>query len=186
MKRIIVFLSLMLFSVCGVNAATNAFMGDAENQLAFYAGAGVDNGYIVPMPYHPVPFYITQIKYSQPGNFFRLPARISLNAAQPIGLGKKYGWDWSEFSIPMFFISGDTALLYGKKWYTGVGSGIGMQAHQNERLGAKLLFEFRLFYGYRINDNWGIEVYAQHFSNANTAEENHSYAFFGLGVNYNF
>ena len=93
---------------------------------------------------------------------------------------------YTKFSIPIFWMSGDTALFYGENWYTGVGSGVGMQAHQNDRLGAKLLFEFRLFYGYRINEKWGIELYAQHFSNANTAEENHSYAFFGLGISRNF
>ena len=183
MRKIITFL-FSLLCMYGANADTNAFMGKAQNQLTFYLGQGVDNGYIVPLPYHAVPFYMAQIKYSQPATFFRLPARMSLNLGETVGLGKKYGW--RDFTIPIFWISGDTALLYGKNWYTGVGSGVGMQAHQNDRLGAKLVFEFRLFYGYRIKENWGIEIYAQHFSNANTAKENHSYAFFGLGVNYDF
>ena len=101
-------------------------------------------------------------------------------------LGKKYGWDWTDFTIPLVLASGDVALFYGEKWYTGLGAGVGLQAQENERLGAKLLFQFKLFYGYHINKDWGIELYAQHFSNANTAEENHSYAFFGLGVIRNF
>ena len=185
MRKIIPFL-FSLLCICGANADTNVFMGNAQNQLTFYLGQGVDNGYIVPLPYHAVPFYMLQVKYSQPATFFRMPARISLNLGETAGFAKKYGWDWREFSIPIFWMSGDTALFYGENWYTGVGSGVGMQAHQNDRLGAKLLFEFRLFYGYRINEKWGIELYAQHFSNANTAEENHSYAFFGLGVNYDF
>ena len=185
MKKITVFL-LVLFCTCGAKAAQNAFMGNAQNQLSLYLGQGVDNGYIVPLPYHAVPFYITQVKYSQPASFFRMPARVSLNLAETLGFGKKYGWNWRDFTVPIFFLSGDTALLYGERWYAGVGSGIGMQAQQNDRLGAKLLFEFRLFYGYHINENWGIELYAQHFSNANTAEENHSYAFFGFGVTRNF
>ena len=180
--------AFLLFSMCAcaAYADTNPFMGDAQNQIAFYIGQGVDNGYIVPMPYHPVPFYMAQIKYSQPATFFRMPARMSINVGETLGFGEKYGWDWSEFTIPLIFLSGDTSLFSGENWYTGVGSGVGLQAQQNERLGAKLLFEFRLFYGYRINEKWNIELYAQHFSNANTAKENHSYAFFGLGVNRNF
>ena len=180
--------AFLLFSMCAcaAYADTNPFMGDAQNQIAFYIGQGVDNGYIVPMPYHPVPFYMFQVKYSQPATFFRMPARMSINVGETLGFGEKYGWDWSEFTIPLIFLSGDTSLFSGENWYTGVGSGVGLQAQQNERLGAKLLFEFRLFYGYRINEKWNIELYAQHFSNANTAKENHSYAFFGLGVNRNF
>lgn len=185
MWKIFAFLLNFTF-LYGASAATNPFMGDAQNQFAFYVGQGVDNGYIVPMPYHPVPFYMFQMKYSQPATFFRLPARMSLNVGETLGLGKKYGWDWRDLTIPLVFISGDAALFYDKNWYVGVGSGVGLQAQQNERLGAKLLFEFRLFYGYRINEKWNVELYAQHFSNANTAEENKSYAFFGLGISRNF
>ncbi|MBR2286485.1 MAG: acyloxyacyl hydrolase [Alphaproteobacteria bacterium] len=185
MKKITTFL-IALSCISAANAEFNPFMGEAENQIAFYIGQGVDNGYIVPLPYHPVPFYIAQFQYSQPTTFFKMPARQSLNVAETLGLGKKYGWDWTDFTIPLVLGSGDVALFYGDNWYTGVGAGVGLQAQQNERLGAKLLFEFKLFYGYRINEEWGIELYAQHFSNANTAEENHSYAFFGIGVNHNF
>ena len=184
MKKFAILLPLLF--VCGANAATNPFMGDAENQVAFYFGQGFDNGYIVPLPYHIVPFYIFQAQYSQPATFFRLPARQSLNIAETLGLGKKYGWDWRDFTIPLVLASGDVALLCGDNWYAGLGAGVGLQAQQNERLGAKLLFQFKLLYGYRINEKWGIEVYAQHFSNANTADENHSYAFYGLGVTHNF
>lgn len=185
MKKITVFLASLLF-VSVANAAANPFMGDAQNQVAFFLGQGFDNGYIVPLPYHIVPFYIVQGQYSQPATFFRLPARQSLNIAETIGLGKKYGWDWRKFTIPIVLASGDVALLYGDNWYTGLGAGVGLQAQQNERLGAKLLFQFKLLYGYRINEKWAIELYAQHFSNANTAKENHSYAFYGIGVTRNF
>ena len=185
MKKYLAFL-LSCLCIYTAHAGSNPFMKGAENQIAFYIGAGVDNGYIVPMPYHPVPFYIAQIQYSQPATFFKLPARQSLNIAETLGLGEKYGWDWRDFTIPLVLASGDIALLYGDNWYTGIGAGVGLQAQENDRLGAKLLFEFKLFYGYRFNDRWAIELYAQHFSNANTAEENHSYAFFGLGVSRNF
>lgn len=161
-------------------------MGDAQNQVALYLAQGFDNGYIVPLPYHIVPFYMAQLQYSQPTTFFRIPARQSLNLSETVGFGEKYDWDWSDFTTPMVLISGDIALLYGQKWYAGLGAGAGLQAFQNDRLGAKLLFQFKIFYGYRINDCWGIEVYGQHFSNANTARQNYSYAFYGIGINYNF
>lgn len=177
---------LALSCVYSANAATNPFMGDAQNQIEFYIDQGFDNGYIVPLPYHIVPFYMVQFQYSQPTTFFRMPARQSLNVGETIGLGKKYGWDWRKFTIPLVFASGDVALLYGPKWYSGVGAGVGLQAQENDRLGAKLLFQFKLFYGYHINENWGVEIYAQHFSNANTADQNYSYAFYGLGISYNF
>lgn len=186
MRKIIALLLISMFPFGVYAENNNPFMGKAQNQLAFYLGQGFDNGYIIPLPYHIVPFYIGQVKYSQPATFFRMPARMSLNLAETLGLGKKYGWNWTDFTIPIIFISGDTALLHGQNWYTGVGSGVGLQAQQNDRLGAKLLFEFRLFYGYRFNEKWGVEIYAQHFSNANTADENHSYAFYGLGMTYNF
>ena len=170
----------------GVANASNPFMGDAQNQIAFYLAQGFDNGYIIPLPYHPVPFYMAQIQYSQPTTFFRMPARQSLNIAETAGFDKRYGWDWREFTTPIAMASGDIAPIYGDNWYAGIGAGVGLQARQNDRLGAKLLFQFKLFYGYRINERWGVEIYGQHFSNANTAKQNYSYAFYGIGVNYNF
>ena len=181
-------LSISLISMLcfGVANASNPFMGDAQNQIAFYLAQGFDNGYIIPLPYHPVPFYMAQIQYSQPTTFFRMPARQSLNIAETAGFDKRYGWDWREFTTPIAMASGDIAPIYGDNWYAGIGAGVGLQARQNDRLGAKLLFQFKLFYGYRINERWGVEIYGQHFSNANTAKQNYSYAFYGIGVNYNF
>lgn len=164
----------------------NPFMGKNENQVAFNFGYGVDSGIIVPPPARFVPFFIFHGQYSQPTTFFKVPARQSLNVAQTVGMGKKYGWKWDKFSIPIAFLSEDVSLLYGNRWYTGVGAGVGLQAQQNERLGAKLLFQFKLSAGYRITERFGTEFFVQHFSNANTAHANHSYAFYGLGMNYSF
>lgn len=185
MRKFAIFL-LSISCISVANATPSPFMGDAQNQVALYLAQGFDNGYIVPLPYHIVPFYMAQLQYSQPTTFFRIPARQSLNLSETVGFGEKYDWDWSDFTTPMVLISGDIALLYGQKWYAGLGAGAGLQAFQNDRLGAKLLFQFKIFYGYRINDCWGIEVYGQHFSNANTARQNYSYAFYGIGINYNF
>lgn len=127
-----------------------------------------------------------RVQYSQPTTFFRIPARQSLNIGQTIGFGSKYGWRWDQYSIPMVFISEDIVIFSGKKWYYANGAGVGLQAQQNERLGAKLLFQFKMIGGYKLNDRTNIELFMQHFSNANTARENYSYAFYGLGVTYNF
>ena len=149
-------------------------------------GAGVNSGFIVPPPTQFVPFVFLHFQYSQPTTFFKVPARQSINIGQTLGFGTGYGWDWTDFTIPMIFLSEDIAIAHGKNWYFSTGVGVGLQAQQNERLGAKLLFQFKLAGGYRINDKWGIELFVQHFSNANTAPENNSYAFYGTGFTYSF
>jgi hypothetical protein len=186
MKRIIL---AFLFIVCSFGAfATekNTFTRSFSNQIAYNLGQGIDSGFIIPPPTRPVPFYFLHLQYSQPTTFFKLPARQSLNIAQTVGLGEKYGWEWDKFTIPMIFISGDVALASFNWGYFSAGAGIGLQAQQNVRLGAKLLFQFKLATGIYLNDKWGLEVFMKHFSNANTAIENYSYAFYGLGVTYNF
>jgi hypothetical protein len=68
----------------------------------------------------------------------------------------------------------------------GLGAGVGLQVKENKRLGAKLLFQFKVTIGVNITQEWATELFIQHFSNANTAEDNHSYAFYGLGLTHNF
>lgn len=183
-KQTVIFLSILM---CATNAvaADNPFTGKYENQIAFHLGQGIDSGFLVPPPARPVPFYMLHVQYSQPTTFFRIPARQSLNIGQTIGFGSKYGWRWDQYSIPMVFISEDIVIFSGKKWYYANGAGVGLQAQQNERLGAKLLFQWKMIGGYKLNDRTNIELFMQHFSNANTARENYSYAFYGLGITYN-
>lgn len=185
MKKIAVSFFAILFTVCAY-ADENPFMGEHKNQFALHLGQGVNSGFIIPPPTQWVPFTFVHFQYSQPTTFFSLPARQSINIGQTIGWGQKYGWDWRKFTIPMIFLSEDIALFYNDNWYFSTGIGVGLQAQQNERLGAKLLLQFKLIGGYRINDHWGIEAFIQHFSNANTAPENNSYAFYGLGIVFNF
>lgn len=187
MKKVLTSLCLFVATASSALAAPfNPFMGEKENQIAVMAGQGFDQGFLIPPPFRIVPFYAAQVQYSQPTTFFKMPARQSMNAITTIGIGHKYGWNWNEYSIPIAMLSEDVALLYGKNWYYGTGIGVGLQAKENERLGAKLLFQFKITLGYRFNENWGGEFYIQHMSNANTADENYSYAFYGLGVTYNF
>ena len=161
-------------------------MGKYQNQFAFGAGQGFDNGILLPPPLKIVPFYILNIQYSQPTTFFSMPARQSINISQTIGMGNKYGWNWTHFSIPIAYLSEDIALFKIDKFYMGTGAGIGLQAHQNERISSKLIFTFKVTFGYNINDRWSGELFIQHFSNANTSDENNSYAFYGFGFTRNF
>jgi len=64
--------------------------------------------------------------------------------------------------------------------------GFAMQGRYNGRENTKLLFGFRLFLGYRINDNWNTELVMQHFSNGDAGSENNVYDFYSLGIAYNF
>lgn len=164
----------------------NPFMGTYQQQVAFGIGQGFDTGILLPPPVRPVPFYIGTIQYSQPTTFFRIPARRSLNVSMTLGLDEKYGWKWQDFTIPMVYATEDIALFRYERLYAGLGAGVGLQAQENKRLGAKLIFEFKVTFGYNFNDKWAAELFIQHFSNANTAEENNSYAFYGLGFTYNY
>ena len=186
MRKLLVFLLFAAFAGANDARAYNPFMGDYENQVAVYLGQGVNNGFIIPPPFQLVPFYMLQFQYSQPTTFFRIPARQSINFGETIGVGKKYGWDWRAYTIPMIFLSEDIALLYGRNWYLSVGAGGGLQAQQNERIGSKWLFQAKLALAYRFTECAGAEIYIQHFSNGNTAEENNSYGFYGVGFVYNF
>ncbi|MCQ2574575.1 MAG: acyloxyacyl hydrolase [Alphaproteobacteria bacterium] len=192
MKKII--LSLLSTVLIATNASAelfllpekDPFMGDYKNQFAVGIGQGFDTGLIVPPPVHPVPFYILSMQYSQPTTFFRIPARRSLNVSQTVGLASLDGWDWNEYSIPMGYITEDIALLRSDDFYMAVGAGAGFQTKQNNRIGSKFLFQFKVTFGYNINDEFALELYLQHFSNGNTAPQNESYAFYGLNLVRNF
>ena len=189
MKKQILILCMLPFpAMADLNIlhGPNPFMGDYQNQISFGIGQGFDTGIILPPPIRPVPFYIATLQYSQPTSFFRIPARRSINFSQTIGLGHKNGWDWADFTIPILYLSEDIAIFRYNKLYMGVGAGFGLQAEENARLGSKLLFQFKMTFGYNFNDKWAMELFIQHFSNADTAEENNSYAFYGLNITRNF
>ncbi len=184
MRKFIIPLCISLYMAPAV--AYNPFMGDAENQIGINFATGVNSGFLIPPPTQFVPFTILTLQYSQPTTFFRAPARQTINIAQTFGFGDKYGWHWDDFTIPMIYLTEDIALACTERTYFGVGAGVGLQAQQNDRIGSKLLFQFKLTAGYRINERINVELFAQHFSNANTADANHSYGFYGIGLLYNF
>lgn len=180
------FIILCFISGSGYATEWNPFTGYYENQISFNIGQGINSGFILPPPLQLVPFYLLHLQYSQPTTFFGMPARQSINIAQTIGFGSKYGWHWQDYTIPMGFLSQDIRLAEYGNFYFGGGAGVGLQAQQNKRLGAKLLLMFKLTMGWHITDEWGMEIFMHHFSNANTARANYSYAFYGIGVTYGF
>ena len=191
MKKIgIILLSLLLPNLAlardYVLPDRNPFMGTYQEQFAFGIGQGFDTGILLPPPIKPVPFYIGTIQYSQPTSFFRIPARRSINISMTLGLGEARGWKWQDYTIPMAYLTEDIALFRYKRLYAGVGAGVGLQAEENDRIGSKLIFQFKVTFGYNFSNQWAMELFIQHFSNANTADENNSYAFYGLGATYNF
>ncbi len=164
----------------------NPFLNGYQNQVALNVGTGVNDGFLIPSPSEFVPFNMLHLQYSQNMTFFGIQARKSLNVIQTIGWGKKYGWNWEKYTIPIAMLSMDVSPFYGDDWYTFVGIGAGFQAQQNKRIGSKLLFSFKFGVGYRLSECTSLEFFAHHFSNGNTAPENNSYAFYGAGVTYSF
>jgi hypothetical protein len=186
MKKILTLL-LLLSAIVPLSAAYNPFFGGgADRQIAANFGFwGVNSGVLLPTLWKYAPFAMVHLQYSLPTTFFKLPARNSVNAMMTIGYGKKDEWDYRKFSVPIVFLQEDVAIFYGRKWYLGNGIGTGFQAHENERIGSKLIFSFKTFFGYRFSDSFGGEIFAQHISNGSVAE-NKSYAWYGLGILYNF
>lgn len=185
MKKFL-FTLIFCLSLIPAHAETNPFFNGYEQQVAFNIGYGVNSGFLLPPPTQWVPFVMLNAQYSQPTDFFGMYARKSLNIIQTLGHGKKYGWHWDKYTIPIAMLSEDVIPFYGDDWYTFIGLGVGMQAQQNERIGSKLLFGFKLGAGYRLSECTAVELFMQHFSNGNTAPENNSYAFYGLGMTYSF
>ena len=180
------FLLISSPAIADITYKENPFFNGYENQVAFNFGYGVNSGFLIPPPTQFVPFILLHGQYSQPTTFFCLPARKSINLHQTIGSGGKYGWSWDKYTIPIASLSEDVALLYGDDWYTFMGIGVGMQMQQNERIGSKLIFSFKLGAAYRISECTSVELFMQHMSNGNTAPQNNSYAFYGLGLTYSF
>ena len=195
MKKIITAF-IAIFSVMSIaHADENPFFGKYKNQFALNIGQGDNSFGLISLPMEWVPFNMIQFQYSQPTDFFRLPARRSLNAIQTIGYGKKYSytdytetfeWNWSDYTIQIALLSEDVILYHTDTFYFGTGLGIGVQGQENQRIGTKLLSGFKLFGGYKINDKFNIELFTQHFSNGSTDPQNYSYNFWGFGVVYNF
>jgi hypothetical protein len=195
MKRLYLFIALSLFYVPAI-AATNPFFGEKQNQLNLTIGQGFDSGELIALKHlnEIAPYYMFSLQYSQPTTFFRLPARQSINVVKTVGLHKdNYNGgcrhddcNWPDYGAEIFMLSQDAALYNTNKWYFGTGMGVAIQGKENDRLDTKFLLGFRLFAGYKLNENWNLELVMQHFSNGDTGEKNSVYDFWGLSAGYNF
>ena len=195
-RAFLTLLAIGLLAAAPVWAAYNPFFpGGHRNQFSVHVGKGNNHGWLVPPPSMWVPFAMVHLQYSQPTTFFRLPARQSLGVVQTVGWGSKYRipwsepgtyWNWKNYSIPIAVLGKDVILHSNERWYYGAGISVGMQAQENERIGSKLVFGFKLLAGRRLTDTLSLEFIIQHFSNGNTAPENNSYAFYGIGLAWNF
>ena len=166
-------------------ANRSIFLNSYSNQITFNVGQVVDSLGLVAWPRNFAPYTMLHFQYSQPTEFFRLPARKSLNLIQNIGYGNNQ-WNWKDYSIQIITLSEDFILYNTNKFYFGNGVAVGFQRVENERIGTKLLFGFKLLSGYKISDKFNAELFMQHFSNGETSLNNWSYNFWGLGVSYNF
>ena len=195
MKKTLSLIFLLTVFTLPTVAAENPFFGDAQNQIMVNIGQGVNYYSLISFPSDFVPFNMIHLQYSQPTEFFRLPARRSINAIQTIGYGKKYQytdyeetfeWNWTDYTIQIAMLSEDFILYNTDKFYFGSGLSIGVQGQENERLGTKFLTGFKLFAGYKISEKFNTELFMQHISNGSTDPQNYSYNFWGLGLAYNF
>ncbi|MCL2737554.1 MAG: acyloxyacyl hydrolase [Alphaproteobacteria bacterium] len=189
MKKTFVIVFPVLSAVCcfrAADAARNPFFDGYAHQFGASMGAGVNGRQLVPPPVKPVPFSELHLQYSVPTTMFYLPARFSMNVSQTVGFGRKYGWDWTSYSIPILYLTQDVSPLHGEKWYAGLGAGGGFQLVKNERISSTFLFTFKIFMGYRFTERMAGEFYVKHFSNGTLTPENYSYGFYGLGITYNF
>ena len=185
------FIVISFIPIFNAFSIENPFFGDKNNQFGFNLGQAFESYDLLFLPEDPVPFNIIQIQYSQPHTFFRLPARQSIIIAHTIGYGKKHDsnnveWNWTKYSIPMISFAWDFAIPVTSKLYVGSGLNIGVQSQENERMGTKLLSGFKFLLGFKIADDWRMEILMHHYSNGSTAKENYSYNFYELGLNYSF
>lgn len=208
MKKVIVGLFFMFSSpaaaefhfFAGMDRVGNPLFGDKESQIMINLGQGVNQLSLIAAPDMPVPFGMIGFQYSQPVSFFRLPARMSINAIQTVGWGQKYQydgyvddgtiqtfiWDWTKYQTQLAMLSVDCLIAWTSRWYFGSGLAIGVQGKENMRIGTKFLTGFKIFAGYAVAENWRIEMFMQHYSNGSTDLQNYSYNFIGIGAGYNF
>ena len=183
-------------AVANSHSEENPMFGGAARQISVYVGQGADSTYLYPAG-RIVPFYLAHLAYSLPGTFFGLPARQNIDIAGVFGFGKTKNymidkaapmseWDWGNYGNMMIYFSEDVAILSGRGWWLGFGIGAGMQAHQNDRIGTKLIFGMKPHVGFRVSEHWNAEIFSQHFSNGSTDLVNNGYNFFGLGATRNF
>ncbi|MCL2369405.1 MAG: acyloxyacyl hydrolase [Alphaproteobacteria bacterium] len=209
MKKLLT-LSLALTLFAHSANANNPFFGaDHQNLVMFAATKGLSSGWLFPNPLQDrlVPFAQLNFAYAAPNRFMNLYGRQSINVNAMIGFGTSVDrehtnhtsspglsdpngirWDWQDIAstAQIIYMMQDVALFHGGQWYFGVGAGGGMQRHQTARVYSKLIFNFRMFYGRKINDSTRAELFFSHFSNGSVTADNFSYNSIGIALTRSF
>ncbi|MCL1892581.1 MAG: acyloxyacyl hydrolase [Alphaproteobacteria bacterium] len=163
----------------------NPFFGRHENQIGLYAGQSTGPGNmtkLIPLDWEYEQFLFANLQYSQPTDFFRLPARLNLHAI----LFLKHG-DVDIRTQPAAGLSWDVALLHGRRVYLGVGlGGFIKPEYTHDRQDSLFMFGEKLFVGCRFSKHWSAEIYTQHFDSGGLTPINGGYNFVGLSVLWNF
>ncbi len=188
MRRVWTYLLIALLLPCLFAPAIagaqmrNPMFGDKQNQFGVYGAGSTGTG--SPLSHMGSKVQYTEdlgeieLQYSQPSEFFRLPARSSVHLIQIIGEDK---------TQPAFGLMQEFLFIPNlERFYAGLGLGIYMKERANDgRIDSRFTFGERLFLGYHF-DSMTLELYWRHFSNGDLTPINTAYNFFGLGTVWNF
>lgn len=172
MKYQLLFLGLLVTVSRPVAAYDlNPMFGDYHSQIGVYGGYAVGGT----APEHFNGYGLVQ--YSQPMSIFRLPGRRNIHAGYV-----------NSRSDPWYMAGGslDVALLSTNRTWFGIGIGANYRNTDTAGMNSRLIFGERVFIGYRMTDNFNLEIYAQHYSNGDLSEKNKGYNFIGLAGFVNF
>ncbi|MCL2748558.1 MAG: acyloxyacyl hydrolase [Alphaproteobacteria bacterium] len=190
MRKLFVFLLFVFIAVPAVASKSekrdNPFFGNYKNQLGLYIGHSVGPGPILRVlpnqNWQSEPFEQIAFQYSQPFEFFRLPARQNVHAT----LFWRHG-DVDVRTLPAAGLSWDVALLQLCGFYFGAGLGGFIKPdYARDRQDSLFMFGSKLFFGYRISQRWSAEIYTHHFDNGGLTSINGGYNFVGGAVLVNF
>lgn len=126
--------------------------------------------------------YILEAKYSQPSDFFKIPARKNIEFITAKGIDdlRKYNQDI------VFGLSQEVLFLTLDKIYSGFGLGAYIKVAATDRISSKFTFGQRVFIGYRANDRINLEMFVNHFSNGTLTSLNSGQNFVGLSLHSYF
>jgi hypothetical protein len=185
-------LFILMISICASAVAKeNPFFRGTENQMGVYIGHSTGPGSLNKMiPFNgwtSEPLEMITFQYSQPMEFFRLPARQNIHGAVMWGHGIKNGYDTKADSQPLGGISWDVALFYWRKIYFGAGLGGFIRPdYLDSRQGSLFMFSEKLILGYHFKANTSIELFIQHMDAGGLVIPNGGFNFVGLSMLWNF
>jgi hypothetical protein len=187
MRKIPIFLLLAAaVSPAFAKEAENVFFSEYGNQISLSAGHSAGAGSVLKLvPFNnwrSEPLEFASFQYSQPFEFFRLPARQNIHAS----FFWSHGSGTDGRTAPALGISWDAAALSWRGFYMGAGLGGFIKPNYKGRQDSLFMFGEKIFAGYRFSEKWSAEIYVQHFDNGGLTPENGGYTFYGLSALLNF